>query len=45
MIEPISLTGLIIAIISSIGVAIMTICKVIKRSSCCWGGIDIETIK
>lgn len=41
--DPLSLSGLIVAIISVLGVAILGICKVIKQSSCCWGGVDIET--
>lgn len=43
MLDPVSISGLIVAIISSIGLAILGICKVIKKSSCCWGGVDIET--
>jgi hypothetical protein len=41
--DPVSITTLIVAVISAIGMAILGICKVIKRSSCCWGAVDVTT--
>lgn len=43
--DPVSISGLVVAIISALGVAILAICKVIKKSSCCFGLVDIETNK
>jgi hypothetical protein len=43
MVDPVTLSGLIVAVISAIGVAILSICKVIKKSSCCFGVINVET--
>ncbi len=41
--DPITISALIIGIISALGIAILSICKVIKRSSCCWGVIKVRT--
>lgn len=41
--DPISFTSLILAIISAIGVSILAIIKVIKRSSCFYGCCSCTT--
>ncbi len=41
--DPITISALIIGIISALGIAILSICKVIKKSSCCWGNCMFQT--
>lgn len=41
--DPVSITALVVSIISALGVAVLGICKVIKKSSCFWHCIDVET--
>ena len=41
--DPVSMSALILGIITALGVAVLAVCKVIRRSSCCFGMVDIET--
>ena len=41
--EPSTIVALVTAIISSIGIAILSIVKIIKRSTCCYGCFDCES--
>lgn len=41
--DPATISAIIIAVISAVGTLTLALCKVIKKSSCCWGGMDFET--
>lgn len=43
--DPATISALVIGIITALGVAILAICKVVRKSSCCFGMVKIETNK
>lgn len=43
MLDPATISAIIIAVVSAVGTLVLAICKVIKKSSCCFGVVDIET--
>jgi hypothetical protein len=42
MVDPISVSAIIISVISTLSVGILAIVKLIKHSSCCFGLYDFE---
>lgn len=45
MIDPVSLSGLIVAVIGAVGELILGVLKVIKKSSCFWDCFKVETVE
>lgn len=43
MLDPATISAIIIAVVSAVGTLVLAVCKLIKKSSCCWGGFNVET--